>query len=50
MINSSDIIGNRTRNLPVCSAVPEPTVALRIPKKSVMLSNIGLESVDYELS
>jgi hypothetical protein len=25
MKNSSDTIGNRTRDLPVCSAVPEPT-------------------------
>jgi hypothetical protein len=24
MENSSDIIGNRTRDLPVCSAVPQP--------------------------
>jgi hypothetical protein len=25
MKNSSDTIGNRTRNLPTCSAVPQPT-------------------------
>jgi len=25
MQNSSDTIGNRTRDLPTCSAVPEPT-------------------------
>jgi hypothetical protein len=25
MKNSSDTIGNRTRELPVCSAVPQPT-------------------------
>ena len=25
MKNSSDTIGNRTRNLPVCRAVPQPT-------------------------
>jgi hypothetical protein len=27
--NSSDTIGNRTRDLPVCSAVPQPTVPPR---------------------
>jgi hypothetical protein len=25
MKNSNDTIGNRTRDLPVCSAVPQPT-------------------------
>ena len=25
MTNSNDTIGNRTRNLPACSAVPQPT-------------------------
>jgi hypothetical protein len=25
MKNSNDIIGNRTRNLPICGAVPQPT-------------------------
>ena len=29
MKNSNDPIGNRTRNLPACSAVPQPTVSLR---------------------
>ena len=29
MKNSSDTIGNRTRNLPTCSAVPQPTALLR---------------------
>jgi hypothetical protein len=28
MINSSDTIGNRTRDLPACSAVPQPTALL----------------------
>jgi hypothetical protein len=27
MKNSSDTIGNRTRDLPACSAVPQPTCA-----------------------
>ena len=29
--NSSDTIGNRTRNLPTCCAVPQPTAPLRAP-------------------
>jgi hypothetical protein len=29
--NSSDIIGNRSRDLSVCSAVPQPTVLPRAP-------------------
>jgi hypothetical protein len=33
--NSSDSIGNRTRDLPVCSAVlPQPTAPQRTPKKT----------------
>ena len=31
MKNSNDTIGNRTRGLPACSAVPQPTAPLRIP-------------------
>ena len=30
MKNSSDTIGNRTRDLPTCSAVPQPTAPTRI--------------------
>jgi len=30
MKNSSDTIGNRTRDLPTCSAVPQPTALLRV--------------------
>ena len=29
MTNSSDTIGNRTRDLPACSAVPQPTAPPR---------------------
>jgi len=32
MKNSSDTIGNRTRDLSVCSAVPQPTVPPHAPK------------------
>ena len=31
MKNSSDTIGNRTRDLPACSAVPQPTAPQRTP-------------------
>jgi len=31
MKNSNDTIGNRTRDLPVCSAVPKPTALPRAP-------------------
>jgi len=38
MKNSSDTIGNRTRDLPTCSAVPQPTAPPRAPP---MNSTIG---------
>jgi hypothetical protein len=31
MKNSSDTIGNRTRDLPTCSSVPQPTTSPRTP-------------------
>jgi len=31
MKNSNDTIGNRTRDLPACSAVPQPTAPPRVP-------------------
>jgi len=31
MKNSSDTIGNRTRDIPSCSAVPQPTAPPRAP-------------------
>jgi len=34
MKNSNDTIGNRTRNLPTCSAVPQPTALPRAPRNS----------------
>jgi len=30
--NSNDLIGNRTRDLPACSAVPQPTSPSHAPK------------------
>jgi hypothetical protein len=32
MKNSNDIIGNRTRDLPACRAVPQPNVPSRAPQ------------------
>ena len=32
--NSDDIIGNRTRDLPTCSAVPLPTASPRAPSRN----------------
>jgi hypothetical protein len=34
MKNSNDIIGNQTRNLPACSAVPQPTAPPRETKQN----------------
>jgi hypothetical protein len=33
MKNSNDTIENRSRNLPFCSAVPQPTAPPRVPVK-----------------
>ena len=35
MKNSSDTIGNRIRDLPACSAVPQPTAPMRVPVKDM---------------
>jgi hypothetical protein len=35
MENSSDTIGNRTRNIPAYSVVPQPTAPPRAPKKGM---------------
>ena len=37
MKNSSDTIGNRTRHLPACSAVPQPTAPPRAPEVTCMV-------------
>jgi hypothetical protein len=41
MKNSNDTIGNRSRNLPVCSAVPQP-LRHRVPHYSSHHCNIFL--------
>ena len=45
-INSNDTIGNRTRDVPVCSVVPQPTAPPRAPfsyRTSVNIPNIPEE-------
>jgi hypothetical protein len=37
MINSGDTIGNRTRDLPACSAVPQSSVPSRAPLLLLLL-------------
>jgi len=38
MKNSSDTIGNRPRDLPTCSAVPQPTALPRVPNTYMYLT------------
>jgi hypothetical protein len=42
MKNSNDTIGNRTRDLPACSAVPQPTAPPRAPLKVAYKYEIDL--------
>jgi len=51
MKNSIDIIGNRTRDLPVCSSVPQPTVPPRAPKLKSKGAEIFIVvlSTDFDL-
>ena len=42
MKNSNDTIGNQTRDLPVCSTVPQPTAPPRAPVSKVVFINIYL--------
>ena len=39
MKNSNDTMGNQTRDLPTCSAVPQPTALLRVPLYVYILLN-----------
>ena len=39
---SSDTIGNRTRDLPACSTVPQPTVQPRTPYLYVVVTNVDM--------
>ena len=50
MKNSSDTIGNRTRDLPACSAVPQPTVPPHTPdlllKIQITVNSVFIEDTD----
>ena len=53
MKNSNDTVGNRTRNLPACSAVPQPTAPRTVAKRdpTVYIShvtNVGLTLDMYQ--
>jgi hypothetical protein len=45
---NNDLIGTRTRDLPACSIVPEPTT-LRPPQKSVLLKLKFIRALDLSL-
>jgi hypothetical protein len=48
MKNSNDIIRNRTRDLPACSAVPQPTAVLRAPIPlifSVIITTLHIKGI-----
>jgi len=49
MKNSNDTIGNRTRDLPACSAVPRPTVPPRDPGTSRAVSEFRHGFSDFNL-
>ena len=49
MKNSFDIIGNRTRNIPACSVVPQPTGPPRAPNSWLIPSN-SQQALPYVLS
>jgi len=40
MKNSSDTVGNQTRDLPACSVVPQPTAQLRVLQIKLTLLNV----------
>jgi len=43
MKKSNDIVGNRTRDIPACSAVPQPTAPPRAPIRYMKLVNSGFK-------
>ena len=48
MKNSNDTIGNRTRDLPACNAMPQPTAPPRTPMQDSIVVNI--KKIDLYLS
>ena len=49
MKNCSETIGNRTRDLPACSAVPQPTAPSNAPNKKWLNVNMRNISIGYNL-
>jgi len=47
MKNFNDTIGNRTRDLPACSAVPQPTAPPRTPSIYVLHVKIKVKQSRY---
>ena len=47
MENCNDTMGNRTRDLPACSAVPQPTALRRAPEIDVF-SEIQIKEVNRQ--
>ena len=45
MKNSNDIIGNRTRDIPFCSAVPQPTASPLASSTQVLFQYARVEAV-----
>jgi hypothetical protein len=45
MKNSSETIGNRTRNLPGCSTIPQPTGPLRVPLLNGAYTNFKSQNI-----
>ena len=50
MKNSNDTTGNRTRDLPTCSAVPQPTVPPRAPDDGGDDGNMMIHYILHYLS
>ena len=49
MKNCNDTIGNRTRDLPACSAVPQPTAPPRAPTPTVRRRNETQTVTQFEI-
>jgi hypothetical protein len=47
MKNHNDPIGNRTRDLPACSAVPQPTASSRIPPPGLTLKKLRILQMEF---
>jgi len=50
MKKSNDTIGNRTRDLPACSAVPQPTAPPRAPENQCSAGLYSLTGINEILT